>query len=261
MKAKNFSLFLLVLLTSSCDFLAFEDSIAVHLPTLEPDVLKKNAPVSWRYTWLSESNSIRVQNVPASEVPLLAFPREANVIVTAEPIFSESLSAWSFHPAGYVRSVDRPGTESITLSWEQGFAAQFLLELADQGVNLLQFNLRRFKEALEERSKGEYWNINRTKMVEKLIDGSFYYYSISLSELIDTVLPLPEGLWYSDYALQAPLTVQSEGWHGELKEGFHRFIRLDDSLVAEIWIDKIHPPAMILYSINAFFYGKTMKIN
>ena len=232
------------LIGTGCVFLSDKDDVVPLPPSLPAGLLQSNPPLRWEYTWLSGPNSVSRQESAST----LALARDFPAVVIAQPVFDDSLSPWKAYPAGYIRATDHYVTKSISLLWEQGFAAQLLLELAEQGVNLTRINISRLAETIKERGGGNPWTIDKRKLIDDLSNGSLRYYSVRQSESVETFLSLPQGNWYGQYAYSPPIRFESGGQKVLLTEGLHQLIRKEDKLVAEIWIDHPHPATMMFFS-------------
>ncbi|OQX28873.1 MAG: hypothetical protein B0D92_06630 [Spirochaeta sp. LUC14_002_19_P3] len=229
-----------ILLFSGCQLFSVSDELALIAPTHEgASALGTEA---WRVCWLADSGM--VQTVSGNLPTFITAARELPVIVAAWPLVSDAPAGWSFKPAGFVQGTGSM-REAVELNWQDGFAAELLLELAQKGVDLRRINGGRLAENIVKRSDSKPWLVDRRRLVSDILEGNLWVYSVKLLELNDLVLPLPPGIWYSAWPLADPLTADGSGWSGPLPDGLHLFIRPADGTAVKVWVEGKAPPVLM----------------
>lgn len=241
MKKFRFPVLLLCILsviTGSCRFYRVWDPLPVSLPNGGLGILQGSLPIFWNISWLSADGSVGERRIREGDSLYLPIPREQPVIVAASPITPHLSSPFSVRPAGFVLAGDKPGPVELLMTWEHGFAADFLLTLARAGIAPEAINIGKFMEAIEVRLGDRAWNQDLAELSSELLGGDLWIYSFRISELLDVILPLPSGHWYSEYPPDLPLYSQYGSWSGELAVGLHDFVRPADGSVLTVSIDK-----------------------
>ncbi|GEM_PF-714287 len=215
----------------SCSFISTSDEVQLIYPLgLEPEF--------WDISWLSFDGTVLRNRVSRRSMAVICIPRELPVVVSAAPVMAESLFPYRIKPAGCVVSADEPGAPRINLSWEQGFEASFLLNLAESGIPPDAVNIRRFVETVESRSNGNPWNLDIKRLSTDLLNGELWVYSFRPIQSVDVSIPLPGGLWYSEYPPEKEMESESGFWSGEITIGVHNFIRKADGMVVSVSVDE-----------------------
>lgn len=135
-------------------------------------------------------------------------------------------------------AADIPRPNELLMTWEHGFAADFLLKLAESGISPGYINIRRFLEAIELRLGSRPWNQDLVKLSSDLLGGDLWTYSFRISELLDVILPLQPGFWYSEYPPDLPLYSENGSWSGEMAAGLYNFVRLSDGSVVSVSVNE-----------------------
>lgn len=215
----------------SCSFISTSDEVQLIYPVgLEPEF--------WDISWLSFDGTVFRKRVSRGSVAVISIPRELPVIVSAVPVMAEFLFPYQIKPAGCVVSADVPGSSRLYLSWEQGFEADFLLNLAGSGIPPEAVNIRRFTELVESRSNGNPWNLDIKRLSTDLLNGELWVYSFKLIQTVDVSIPLPVGSWSSEYPPEKTMETESGLWIGEMTVGVHNFIRKIDGKVISVSVDE-----------------------
>ncbi len=237
------------ILFSSCSLFSASDDIPVKWPEEFPAASEIPEQASWTIHWLAESGEVKSSQVSGSGELSLSIPREIPLIVAAWPHFSGIFQFWHCKPAGFVQGTAHVH-EAIELNWLDGFAAEFLLELAQGGVDIRRLNIDRFRDTVSARSHAQPWKLDRRKLAEDIRDDSLWVYSMTQQASMDIGLPLPAGIWYSSYPPDLPLIADDSGWSGSMVHGLHQFIRPSDGTVAEVWIDERNVPVILLHGAD-----------
>ncbi len=222
----------------SCGFYRVSDDVLLTWPPGELPLFEGGEPAFWNLTWLSSDGAVSRQRVAGGTQPVVQLPREVPVIITAAPVIPDFLLPYRIRPAGCVMSVDCPRLSEMSLNWEQGFAADYLLDLAGLGIRPDAVNIRRFLEAVEERSKGNPWALDLKRLSSELLEGDLWIYSFRLLSMMDISIPLPGGSWYNEYPPDPVFVSEFGNWRGELSVGLHHFIRPSDGMVSTVSIDE-----------------------
>ena len=255
-KILNFLLTCAVVLTG-CEIFAVSDRLELITPELPYPLLETDLPnletkdfanqVSWTVRQLAGDGQIRSWTAEAAEALTIEVSREMPIIVTLLPSIAGGPKYWQCKPAGFISGRESLSTV-VTPSWADGFAAELLLDLAEGGMDVTGLNVTRFAQVVRDRGSGAPWNIDRQKLVADIVGGSLWVYSVRLAESREIHLPLPPGVWYSDYPLASPIVSQGGGWVGSLVDGHHHLIHQTEHHVAEIWIAEDEAPVLLLHS-------------
>ncbi len=214
----------------SCSFIRTGDDVPLTLPLcIESDY--------WDISWLSSDGSLLRKRVSRGSNVVISIPREMPVVVSAAPVMPESLYPFRIKPAGYVVSAEEPGCSRIDLSWEQGFEASFLLNLAASGIPPDSVNIRRFVETVESRSNGNPWNLDLNRLSSDLLSGELWVYSFRPRQSVEVSIPLSPGIWHPEYPPEKEMKSESGFWNGEITIGIHHFVRRADGMVVSVSVD------------------------
>ncbi|MDF1569034.1 MAG: hypothetical protein RQ801_10100 [Spirochaetaceae bacterium] len=212
-----------LLMLSACGPFGPTDSIAVKWPEADISALSGEAPAFWELRWLTDEGDLSVLIVDGKSSPVLPFHREYPIILAAYPQDPSLPDGYRIKPAGCLLPAVRAPQSDISLTWENGFAAQKILEMADAGISPRVINLERFADAVGVRSEDAPWDLDQRRLWEDLLAGELWIYSFRLLAPHFVDLPIPSGFWYGEYVPGTALSVGSDGWRGELVEGIHCF--------------------------------------
>jgi hypothetical protein len=233
---------------TGCGLFSDHSCITVVLPDDCPRIEDFSDPESWTVSWLDEGG-VRRSLVATGRDLTIPIPKERPCIITARPEIAGSSGAWNPKPAGVVLAACDVPENSVRASWEDGFAAWYLLRIAEAGIDPASVNVRRFVESAKQRGGERPWDMDLRRLGEHLEEGSLWVYSFRLSEAVSTTLLLPEGTWYPEYVPSEPLiAVGDGGWTGELGIGLHSFLRARDGFVAAVDIDERGEAAILFES-------------
>ena len=227
-----------LLILNGCSFYRMSDNVPLSWPCDGLAVLGGGDLVSWELSWLEADGSVSRRRVDGGERPFIALPRERPAIVSASPVTPFLPEIYQTRPAGCVVHTAVPRPSELSLTWDQGFSAVFLLSLAEAGVPPDSINLRRFQEALEIRSEGNPWNIDLRRLSGDLLGGELWTYSFRLLPSVDVLIPFPPGTWYSEYPPNPVLISENGSWAGKLTVGMHNFIRPLDLRALSVSVDE-----------------------
>ena len=234
-----------IALASGCGILSPDRTLAVLFPGADAVEAGFPEPDAWEISWLSEEGVSR-RRVDGADRIALRIPKERPLVVAARPVTDGISPLWSVRPAGAVYAAYEPPPDEVPLTWEEGFSAWYLLRAAEAGIDPEAVNLVRFTEAVRTRGEDRPWDLDLETLGEALAGGTLRIYSFRLSPLVAAEIPLPEGVWYSEYALDAPLAAGSEGWAGDLGAGIRDFLRVTDGMAATVSLDEDGSVAMAL---------------
>lgn len=222
----------------SCGFFGISDNVPLIWPSGGLPAFGGSEPDAWDLSWLSVDGTVFRRRVVGDERPVISFARELPVIITASPVTPEFPEPFTFKAAGCVRAPDLPRPLELCLKWEEGFAASYLLSLAESGIRPDSVNIRRFLDAVESRSGGNPWNLDLRRLSSELLGGELWIYSFRPLPVLDVTIPLPPGNWYSEYPPEPIIISEVGGWSGGLSTGLHHFIRPFDGLAASVSVDE-----------------------
>lgn len=228
----------LAVVSGSCGFYKVCDVVPITLPDGGLEDLQGNLPLFWNISWLKADGTVGRRRVREGASLSLPIPRERPVVVTASPVTPHLPFPFQVRPAGFVSAADNPIPAELLVTWERGFAADFLLKLADSGISPEVINVRKFLEVIEIRLGRRTWDQDMAKLSSELLSGDLWSYSFRISELLDVVLPLQPGYWYSEYPPDQPLYSGNGSWSGELAIGLHNFVCPTDGSVVSVSINE-----------------------
>ncbi len=228
--------FAVLILTSgavSCGFFAVTDQVLVSFPPGNVCAGSAGSLERWNVCWTGEGGDVYSRTVEKGRALQMRVPRECPLILAAYPVLQVN-TAFCLKPAGCVLSaLERPAAGlRISLNWVDGFAAEFLLGLAEQGADPASLNIARFRREASFRSLGNPWTLDAVKLAEDVCGGRLRVYSFKLLPVHNVALPLPAGKWYSDFPPEPYMESGPSGWNGPLTEGLHRFYRPADNTAA-----------------------------
>jgi len=238
----------------SCSLMRAFDEISLTWPRGNLEIFENGETDLWNLTWLSSDGGVRGKQVPGGIPSSICIPREIPIVITATPVMREPYTPFQIKPAGCVLSADIPRNGKITLSWEQGFCAEYLLRLAESGINPGIVNIRRIVETVDTRSKGNPWTLDVSRLSFDLLEGKLWVYSFRQLPFFDVSLQLPQGHWYSEYPPTPVLVSESGVWNGVLTPGLHNFLRMADGMVVSVEVDE--RADVIIYSGSCQFTGE-----
>ena len=212
-----------LVMLSACGLFSPTESMAVKWPNTGIPVLSGEAPAFWELRWLTDEGDLSVLRVDGRIPTVLSLARESPIILVAYPQDSSLPDGYRIKPAGCLLPVVKASQTEIMLTWEDGFAAQKILELADAGISPRAINLERFADAVGLRGDGAPWDLDQRRLWADLLAGELWIYSFKLLPPHSVDLPLPTGFWYGEYVPDIAFFVGSDGWRGELVEGIHGF--------------------------------------
>ena len=160
---KRLALFLLaiIFLLLSCHFYEGRTVQAI-LPEHPAGWQDFAAGRDWIVEYYSNGNVIMAVWPCDTDVISLKIDFSPYTVITARP-------AGDFRPAGICSEA---AENMYRLTWEQGAAAQFFLDLPDLGSRMYDCNLALISEKFIEKSCGSPWTINRNYLKRHLIQGT-----------------------------------------------------------------------------------------
>jgi hypothetical protein len=225
-------------LSGSCGFFRVADPLTISWTELDLTHLSAAGPDSWTLSWLNSDGLVTLCRIPGNELPTISVPRESPVVIAASPVFSQFPAPYSVKPAGIVVAGDDPRSSTLQLSWKQGFSAVFLLRMAESGVSPGLINIRRFLDAVDERSESDPWSLDTGKLASEILSGDLWTYSFRVLDFQEVAVPLPPGIWYSEYPPDSPVIPENGIWDGHLTPGLHHFLRSPDCSVVSVSVDE-----------------------
>jgi len=171
-----------------------------------------------------EVRVVKGNNLPATALPLIEGGRV--FLPPAGGVFPQDAAA-----------VDPP---RLTLSWEQGPAAELLLRLAAEGLDLSTFNCPRLAAEMASRGAGDPWRLDLEHIGSRIAGGCFRVTDIRTLPCLDLELEPGPGVWFFESPFAAPQEVL-EG--GVLKRervtlGFHRLFGTQTSYWYELYVEE-----------------------
>ena len=248
MKMDRTPIILAVIGLSGCNFFCSGDSVRVTWPEKPAPAFGNRGATSWTLRWYAGDGSVQSRRVEAGESPRLVLAREIPLIVSGLPETETDYAPWRSRPAGFAAPIHEPRTGGVRLSWEDGFAADFLLNLADRGVAPHRINIERFVRAVRRRGSGRPWDLDGRRLASNLGDGDLRMYSFKSQNRRVVTVPLPAGIWYSAYPPDAEMVAGPGGWNGSLAPGLHFFLNPSAGLTAGVEVEGSKTVAVLVES-------------
>ena len=238
------------MLWGSCGFFRSEDAVRVLWPETPVKAFGTEGTAHWTLRWYAADGSVRSRRVQAEEQPLITVEREIPLIAAAVPRAAADHGAWSSRPAGFAAPVHEAPRDRVRLTWEGGFAAAFLLDLAEAGVPPQRINIERFNQAVLKRAQKRPWELDARRLASDTAGGRLGFFSFRVPRQRELTLPLPQGLWYSAYPPDPPIQAGPKGWGGPLGLGLHAFLNPAASLTALVHVQGTGPPTVLVESLR-----------
>lgn len=214
----------LALSLGSCSLYQSSVSLAVSLPAL---------PQHWQETF---PGLVFLLDHPGADVELpvaagsqqveLRPPKRTCLPVVAQPCLPGS--GLRLPCAGGVYPLDVGPGETLPLSWRSGPAAQLLLELDGQGLDLEHLNVPRLCAEMDLRGGEDPWNLDLVRIAAGLASGQMRVTEIRLQPLAELRLPAGPGRWFLESPLRLPCPADADGIVSlpGVAPGFHRLFAL-----------------------------------
>jgi len=201
------------------------EEITILFPEL-PAFTAAFGPAEYRVSWFGEEGRlVELRSGAGAGSIRLTLPAKPSLPIRAEPLFGGN--GGLVLPAGGLYPHDLGPGGSLPLAWENGFAAEILLQAERQGFPSSAFNAERFFREIRARGGGNPWNLNRTRILETLAGLSFRADRITKAKLHRLRIAGLDGEWFSWNPLLASFDFAGEGDadFGSFPAGFHRFFR------------------------------------
>jgi hypothetical protein len=221
---KSFSAVTFLLGLTACSLFRTDDEFSLILPPCRFDESEVSGPDYWEISWLTEDGSVLHRRVESGGPPEILISRMNPVVITASPVLSGVPFPFQVKPAGYAVPGADYGSAEAVLTWEHGFAADFLLHLADSGLSPELVNIRRFVDETDRRGGGNPWNLDARRLCSDLRDGKLWVYSFRRLPVVPVSFRLPVGVWHEEYFPAPGIVSESGVWSGELSIGLHQML-------------------------------------
>ncbi len=220
--------FFLIFCLTSCSPFGIRDTYRLVLPELSES--DQGSTGMWDISWLEPDGSVLNRRVDFDCKLELSLFREAPLIVSAQPVCEGG--PYIIRPSGYLSRFPPAHVDELVLSWENGFASDYLLKIADFGISPNTVNIDRFREAVTKRIGDNPWLTDIDRLSRDLLAGDLWIYSFRIREGFAVPLSLPAGRWHTEYPPDPVLDADSSDLMVELPVGIHYFLRESDHLVA-----------------------------
>lgn len=230
------SLFFQASFTTSCSLVRTVDTRELSLPVDGSPLNPEDGESVWFIRWLDGNGDVKYRYLTNPSAVLLEIHRESPVIVSACPVSDNTI--FTPLPAGYLSGMPVETGLSMTLTWADGYAADYLLNLAAAGIDPREVNVDRLREAVRSRGGDNPWFLDTRRLSTDLIEGNLWIYSFRQKDRVAVFLPLQPGEWYSRYAPAEVMVAGNEGWSGFLPEGTHCFYNPVENLTVTATVDE-----------------------
>ena len=248
-RAAAFGAASIAVLWGACGLFRSEDTVRVVWPGEPVRAFGEGGTAYWNLRWYAADGSVRTRHVKAGQSTSITVEREIPLIAAAVPEAAADYGAWSSRAAGFAAPVNAGRGGEVRLTWEGGFAAVFLLDLAEAGVPPYRINIERFNRAVLKRGLEHPWELDVRRLAADVSGGTLRTFSFRIPRRRKLKLPLPEGIWYSAYPPDTPMESGAEGWSGSLGIGLHSFLNPGASLTALVHVERSGPPTILVESL------------
>lgn len=239
----------IAVLWSGCGLFGSIDAVRVIWPEAPVRVFGEGGTVYWNLRWYAADGSVRTRRVKGGRSSSVNVEREIPLIAAAVPEAADDYGVWRSRAAGFAAPVNAGRNGEVQLTWEGGFAAWFLLDMAEAGVPPYRINIERFNRAVLKKGAERPWELDVRRLAADVSGGTLRTFSFRIPRSRDLRLPLPEGMWYSAYPPDAPMEADAEGWSGSLGIGLHGFLNPEASLTALVHVNRSGPPTILVESL------------
>jgi hypothetical protein len=197
-----------LLLVFSCSFYDQSAELRVRLPD-PPDHWRDAFPAfNYRIVYPLPATGGIVELIAAQEDEIdVEVPKLFNLPLLAYPILPERNV--ELEPAGGLYPLDySEGGKTLTLSWEQGACTEVLLKLWMQEVDCSDLNTARLRREMQDRCRGDPWNLDLPRICSLLALRDFRVTDIRLAPSSDLALDPGPGLWFLESPFRAPVAVE-----------------------------------------------------
>jgi len=242
---------LFVLTVFSCSFTGYYNRIIFDMPEGSGSpVFSGNAlPDYWEVRWYGGECVIcsgRAGIKDGDGSICVDVPKEQSVIACAAPVFSEYPYPFRVRPAGIVIPAGTSPPPGTSFSWKDGFAAEFLLSLAEKGIKPDTINVRRFLETIEIKSPENPWELDPLRLYRDITEKELWIYSFREKPVFSVLLPLTDGRWQESSLLSDVLEARNGNCEAELSAGMHYLLSEDCCSCASVYIDPGGDAAVII---------------
>lgn len=224
---------LLGLLITGCRLFSLSYPAEVILPDPAAAGYPEENLTGWEIRWLAGDGDVRHQTFGNVSEVLILLPREHPAVLAAYP--RTDTEPFSLFPAGHAGRAG-PGTP-LTLSWTDGFSADYLLELARSGVDPGMINIGRFRDTVRRRCGGNPWFLDTRRLTDELLQGDLWTYSFRSLERHEVILDFDPGRWQQSYLPAGFFESDGSARTMHLPAGTHSFLRLPEPRVLTVTVD------------------------
>jgi hypothetical protein len=226
----------LLVLMQGCSFFGLTADVTLQTPPLPPHW--QAALPSLHYRLLHPGlppGTVQELRLGPSEAASVPLPKGGLLPVLAYPCLEER--GLELPPAGGLYPLDCTGPgERLLLSWEHGPAAQLLMPLGLQGVELSTLNAGRLCREMLERSGGDPWRLELPRIARCLASGEFRATDIRLRDFREVELQTGAGCWFLESPFAVPVDTEA-GQALRLPDvpfGLHRLFELHGGWWADL---------------------------
>jgi hypothetical protein len=252
---RQFFLAVLLLSLTGCAFFRRERVVTVILPELPGPMKQRFANIDFLLEFPSPDKKsggkeylvARVSPGQDDQTVEIRLPKVPYVPCLAYPVTDFGM----LKPAGGVTDAVRPdkaspdfsgreGLDYIALSWEEGFAAEVLLQLFIETDTYRSINVPRLVQEIEDAGGADPWKLDKRPILLGFGYGSFSSYRIKELETFSLEIDFPPGTWFWDNLLKNTFEVPAEGFIclERLALGHHKMIRLDGPDYISLYIGR-----------------------
>jgi hypothetical protein len=204
--------------------LPLRERVELVMPAVPDYAVQKFGVPSFLVSYRDPGGEVEAIMVPAGAPSVdISLPVKPVLPLLARPVFGGDETV--LLPAGALYPAGGGSGKSLSLTWENGFAAELLLRMEAAGFPLDKFNAPRFFREAHTRGEGNPWNLDEEKIVAELQGLSFRADRIKLKNTFPVSLPVSGEVWFSHNVLTSP-PVEKEGEtvdFGYLPAGYHRY--------------------------------------
>ncbi len=206
----------------SCEFFSGVLQLEVQWPLMPVSWPSSLHPKSFRIRYIDPAGCVCSRRVSAHQEWFgLEVQKGAFIPVTAEPL----VTSLKLPPCGGLFPLDSENEGRLALKWKQGVVCEILLELASHGIAVDWINAERLYGEIEARSRGDPFDLDKTRILESLVSGSFRVTDIKpLPSRIVDLIP-GKGAWFTESPFSRIYeTLEGEALELQMSYGYHYLI-------------------------------------
>ncbi len=232
---------LLLIFSPCCSLFSPQTTLCIYCPEL-PEHWQRafaNVPFLLRYPDTNGKVSERIIE-PFKERVTITVLKQNNLPVLAYPLVKNRKV--QLRPAGGLFPLDlcKENQDLLRLSWDQGIAAEILIRLFSEGLDISALNSSRLSAEIKVRGEGDPWLLDIDYITEKLASKHFRVTYIKMAPARCIQIDPGAGEWF----LESPFCTTHPIEEGQVlilenvPFGFHRLFDSTSSSYFDLYLDE-----------------------